>query len=102
MVNKNLRHVKSFNVKKYEDNGRHLEEVTKWINVELLKVEILRQRTPKLETIGESYAFYKIIKVIKYTLKMKVGIIQNDQKETCSVRRDLHRYIRFVENGARM
>lgn len=33
---------------------------------------------------------------------MEVRISQNDQKESCSVRRDLREYIRVVENRTRM
>lgn len=33
---------------------------------------------------------------------MKVGISQNDQKENCSIFRDLHGYIRVIKNGVRI
>lgn len=68
--------------------------------VVLLNVGVLRQRTLKMEYERE-YDFYKIIKIIKYALKIKLKLGQNEQKESCSVRRYLHRDISIVENRAR-
>lgn len=82
IVNTNLPHMKSYNVKNYEENGRFLAKVTKRRNIVLLKVGIwvgiLRQKTHKTESKWESYEFYKIIAVIKYRLKTKIEISQNN------------------------
>lgn len=61
------------------------KKVTKRITVLLLKIGILRQRTRKTKPVRETYDFYKIIEVIKYRVKTKVRISQNDHKESCSV-----------------
>lgn len=60
-----------------------------------IKTWILRQITPKNGLRMREIWF---LTVIKYRLKTKVKICQNNQKESCSLCRDLQNDTRSIEN----
>lgn len=98
IVIKCILYVRIYNDKNYKENCWILEKVTQKQIVALLKVEIPSRRTSKTEPVWQSYDFYKRILILKYKLKNKLSISQNDQEEGCRVHRDLHGYIRVNEN----